>query len=133
MAIHDFDTVKALGLGMPGVVIDTAYGAPALKLNGQLVACIPVNRSAEANSLVVRIDLEQRAELLKQQPEIYYITDHYAPHPTVLVRLSKISRTDLQQLLRDACRFVSSSATKSIRPTKHSKRTHSGSASRKKH
>jgi hypothetical protein len=93
---------------MPGVVNDTAYGAPALKLSGKLVACIPTNKSVEANSLVVHIDLEHRAELLRQQPDIYYITDHYAPHPTVLVRLSKINRTDLKELLRDACRFVSS-------------------------
>jgi len=60
----------------------------------------------------VHIDLEHRAELLRQQPDIYYITDHYAPHSTVLVRLSKITRTDLKEFLRDACRFVSSSASK---------------------
>jgi hypothetical protein len=60
----------------------------------------------------VHIDLEHRAELLRQHPDTYYITDHYAPHPTVLVRLSKISRTDLRELLRDACRFVMTSSTK---------------------
>lgn len=122
MAIQSFDTVRELGIAMPGVVNDTAYGAPALKLSGKLVACIPTNKSAEANSLVVRIDLEHRAELLRQQPDIYYITDHYAPHPTVLVRLSKITRTDLKELLRDACRFVSSSASNAARPKRASRR-----------
>jgi hypothetical protein len=117
---------------MPGVVNDTAYGAPALKLSGKLVACIPTNKSAEANSLVVQIDVEHRAELLRQQPDIYYITDHYAPHSTVLVRLSKISRTDLKELLRDACRFVSSSASKAARPTRRPKRAIRGPATRKK-
>jgi hypothetical protein len=115
---------------MPGVVNDTAYGAPALKLGGKLVACIPVNKSAEANSAAVRIDLEHRAELLRQQPEIYYLTDHYAPHPTVLVRLSKIPRTDLKELLRDACRFVSSSSSNATRPSKRPKRASRGSAAR---
>ena len=57
MAIQNFDTVRELGLVMPGVVNDTAYGAPALKLSGKLVACIPTNKSVEANSLVVQIDL----------------------------------------------------------------------------
>jgi len=122
MAIKNFDTVKELGLLMPGVVNDTAYGAPALKLNGKLLACIPVNKSAEANSVAVRIDLEHRAELLRQQPDIYYITDHYAPHATVLVRLSKISRADLKELLHDACRFVSCSASHAARPTRGPKR-----------
>jgi hypothetical protein len=132
MAIQNFDTVRELGLVMPGVVNDTAYGAPALKLSGKLVACIPTNKSAEANSLVVQIDVEHRAELLRQQPDIYYITDHYAPHSTVLVRLSKISRTDLKELLRDACRFVSSSASKAARPTRRPKRAIRGPATRKK-
>jgi hypothetical protein len=106
MGILNFDTVRELGLALPDVVDGAAYGAPALKLGGKLLACIPVNKSAEPDSIVVRIDLEQRAELLRQQPDIYYITDHYAPHPTVLVRLSRITRTDLRELLRDAHRFV---------------------------
>jgi hypothetical protein len=132
MTIQTFDTVRELGLVMPGVVNDTAYGAPALKLSGKLVACIPTNKSAEANTLVVHIDLEHRAELLRQQPDIYYITDHYAPHPTVLVRLSKITRTDLKELLRDACRFVSASASNAARPTRRPKRASRRSAARKK-
>jgi hypothetical protein len=104
-----FETVEKLGLALPDVVRGTAYGSPALKLGGKLLACIPANESAEPNSIVVQIDLEHRAELLRQHPDIYYITDHYAPHPTVLVRLSKITRTDLTELLRDGCRFVTAS------------------------
>ena len=130
--MQTFDTVKELGLVMPGVVADTAYGAPALKLRGKLVACIPVNKSAEANSLAVRIDFEYRAALLRQRPDIYYITDHYAPHPTVLVRLSKIPRTDLKELLSDACRFVSSSASKAARPARRPKPASRRSAARKR-
>src|SRR5579863_5926306 len=106
MGMLNFDAVRELGLALPDVIDGAAYGAPALKLSGKLLACIPTNKSAEPNSIVVRIDLEQRAELLRQHPNIYYITDHYAPHPTVLVRLSKITRADLRELLRDACRFV---------------------------
>jgi hypothetical protein len=123
MPIKTFEAVKELGRVLPGVVNDTAYGAPALKLGGKLVACIPVNKSAESNCVAVRIDLEHRAQLLRQQPDIYYITDHYAPHPTVLVRLSKIPRTELEKLLRDACRFVSTSASKAARLTGRPKRS----------
>ena len=118
MATLDFDTVKAIGRALPNVTDGTAYGAPALKLSGKLVACIPTNKSAEANSIVVHIDLEHRAELLRQEPDIYYVTDHYAPYPTVLVRLAKITRANLTELLRDACRFVSSSARKTATKAK---------------
>lgn len=119
MAMLSFDTVRALALALPGVVDGTAYGAPAVKLRGKLLACIPINRSAEANSIAVRIDPEQRAELLREHPETYYITDHFAPHPIVLVRLTKITRADLKGLLRDASGFVSSSRPKTASRTKH--------------
>lgn len=107
-----FDTVRELCLALPDVVEDTVYGAPALKLGRKFLACIPTNKSAEANSIVVRIDFELRAELLRERPNVYYISDHYAPHPSVLVRLSKISRSDLRELLRDAHRFILSSDRK---------------------
>src|SRR5277367_3880774 len=123
-----FDTVRELGGALPDVVDGTAYGAPALKLGGRLLACVPTNKSAEPNSILICIDLEQRAELLRQYPVIYYITDHYAAHATVLVRLSKITRTDLKELLRDGCRFVSSSASNAVRPTRSPKRANRASA-----
>jgi hypothetical protein len=112
MTMLTFETVRELGLALPGVVDGTAYGAPALKLAGKLLACVPTNKSAEARSIAVRIDPEQRAELLRQDPHVYYITDHYAPYPTVLVRLSKIPRGDLQELLRDAHGFILASERK---------------------
>jgi hypothetical protein len=114
----DFEAVRKVGLALPDVLDGTAYGSPALKLDGRIIACIPTSKSAEANSIVVHIDLEQRAELLRQDPDVYYVTDHYAPYPTVLVRLSKISRADLEGLLRDACRHVASLTKKAARKTK---------------
>lgn len=78
-----------------------------MKLNGKLLACVPVNKSAEANCAAVRIGFERRTQLLQEHPETYYITAHYAQHPTVLVRLGRITRKDLQQVLREAWRFVS--------------------------
>jgi hypothetical protein len=112
-----FDTVRELGGALPDVVDGTAYGAPALKLRGKLLACLATNKSADANSILVRIDLEQRAELLRQDPNVYYITDHYAPHPAVLVRLSKIGRSDLRALLSDAHRFVLSEQKRPVKLT----------------
>lgn len=112
MTMLTFDTVRTLARSLPGVADGTAYGAPAVKLRGKLLACIPVNKSAEANSIAVRIDPEQRAELLRERPETYYITDHYAPYPMVLIRLAKITRADLKEVLRDAFLFVSSSSPK---------------------
>lgn len=107
MATLTFDTVRELGLSLPGVTEGTAYGAPALKFDRKILACVPTNKSAEANCIVVRMDFERRARLLQQHPETYYITGHYEPYPSVLVRLSAITRAELSRLLAHACAFVS--------------------------
>ena len=106
----DFDTVRDIGLALPGVEESTAYGSPALKVRGQLLACVPANRSAEPNSLVVRVDFDDRAELLAADPDVYYVTDHYVGYSAVLVRLSRINRDVLRDLLGMAYKFVTRNA-----------------------
>jgi hypothetical protein len=106
----NFDTVRDIGLKLPGVEESTAYGAPALKVRGKLLACVPANRSAEPGSLVVRVDFDDRAELLAADPAVYYVTDHYAGYSGVLVRLSGINRDALRDLLGMAYKFVTRKA-----------------------
>jgi hypothetical protein len=106
----DFDTVRNIGLALPGVEESTAYGLPALKVHGKLLACVPANRSAEPGSLVLRVDFDDRAELLAADPDVYYVTDHYAGYNAVLVRLSRVNTNVLQDLLRMAHKFVTRNA-----------------------
>jgi hypothetical protein len=102
----DFDTVREIALGLSGVEESTAYGSRAIKVGGKLLACIPTNKSAEPDSLVVRIDFENRADLLAASPDVYYLPDHYVNYPSVLVRLSRIHPDALRDLLGMARRFV---------------------------
>ena len=101
-----FDTVRKIGLALAGVEESTAYGSRALKVRGKLLACIPVNKAAEPNSLAVRVDFDQRAELLETDPRTYYLKDHYVNYPSVLVRLSEVQPDALKDLLTMAYRFV---------------------------
>lgn len=101
-----FDTVREIALAMPGVEESTAYGQPALKLRGQLLACLPSHRSAEPGSLVLRLDFSDRAELLAGDPSAYYITEHYRNYPTVLVRLGRMKPSLLKDLLTMSYKFV---------------------------
>jgi hypothetical protein len=103
-----FDRVREIGRTLPDVIERTIHGAPSLKVRDKLLACVPVNKSAEPNCAAIRIDSGQRAALLKTRPDIYYITDHYANYSTVLVRLLRISDDELRDLLRAAWSFVSS-------------------------
>lgn len=103
-----FDTVREIGLGLPGVVESTMYGSPALKVGKELLAGLPVNKSAEPGSLAVRIDFEQRAAMLEEAPDTYYLTPHYESYPVVLVRMSRINRAALKDLLGAGWKFVTS-------------------------
>jgi hypothetical protein len=106
-----FDTVRKIGLALPGVEASTAWGAPALKVLGKLLACVPTHRSAEPDSLMVRVGLDDRAEMLAAAPETYYVTDHYVGYSGVLVRLSRITTDVLRDLLRMAHKFVTSTGS----------------------
>jgi hypothetical protein len=116
------DSVFEVGLKLPDVKESPHYGARALKLNGQMVACTPVNKSAEVNSVVVAMSFERRAALLKKSPLLYYITNHYARHPAVLIRLSKISRAELERTLRMAWEFAASEGAVPRSPAKAKRR-----------
>jgi hypothetical protein len=110
-----FDVVRTMGLALPDVEEGTAYGSPALMVQGKMFACLAVHRSAEPNTLVVRIDFDQRNELISEEPKTYYLTDHYVNYPCILVRLSHIRQDALRDLLSMARRFVSTTKRPEVR------------------
>ena len=91
--------LRLAGLALPDVEESTAYGKPALKTGGQLITCPAINKSAEPNSLAVRVSFETRDELIAEAPDTYYVTDFYRSYPLVLVRLSHVDRDALHDLL----------------------------------
>ncbi len=107
-----FETVRKIGLTFSEVEEGTAYGSPALKLRGKLLACVPAHRSAEPGSLVVCVDRANRAELLAAAPDVYYVTDHYVDYDSVLVRLSRMTPDVLKDLLGMAYKFASAKTKK---------------------
>ena len=94
-----FDVVLDAAHALPGVEQATPWGASALKVGGRMLACQAIHKSAEPNSIVVKIPFDQRDELIAADPEVYYLTEHYVNYPSVLVRLSRINRDALRDLL----------------------------------
>jgi len=109
MRPSSFKTVEAIGRTLPDVEVTTTFGKPALKVRGKMFACIPSHRSAEPDSLVIRIDFDRREELIAADPNTYYLKDHYVGYPCVLVRLTRVRHDELRDLLLMAWRFVSTS------------------------
>ena len=104
----DFDTVHTLARDLPGIEASSTYGALSLKLGGRLLACPAINKSAEPGTLMVRTGFDQRDALILSDPEVFYLTDHYVNYPCVLVRLSRIRRDALRDLLAMAWEFANS-------------------------
>ena len=111
----NFDTVRRVGGALAGVEESTAWGKPALKVGKQMMATVPTHRSAEANSLVVRVSAEQRDELVAMEPAVYYLTPHYVGYDAVLVRMAKIDAAALQGLLMMAHHYVTRGAGRTMR------------------
>lgn len=103
-----FADVRRIAGGLDGVEEATAYGSPCLKVNKKMIACIAINKEAEPNSLMIRMPVGQRDELIAEQPDVYYLKPHYEPYPCILVRLNKVHQDALKDLLIGAWRRAAS-------------------------
>jgi hypothetical protein len=97
-----FDTVREIARELPGAVEGVSYGTPAFRVGKSLF----VRQHQDDDSLVVKIDHDQRAMRMKADPHTFYITDHYLNYPWILVRLATVEPDDLQELLEDAWRLT---------------------------
>ena len=112
-----FETVRTVGLTLPDVEATTRYnGSPVLKVGGAFMAGLASHPSAEPGTLVVRAGFEEREWLIEDAGETYYVTDYYRGYPVVLVRLSRIDRDALRDLLSMSRRLTLPKARKPRRP-----------------
>jgi hypothetical protein len=97
----NWESVRQLVVSLPGIEESTSYGTPALKVDRKLFARL----HQDGENLVVRIEKKERAALIRAN-SAFYVTDHYAGFPYVLVRLRDVSREDLRKALENAWRLV---------------------------
>jgi len=129
-----FAAVCTIGRRMSGVEVGRYWGGPALVHGARLVACMATNKQAEPNTLVVRVAEADRDLLIEEQPDIYYLKDHYQQYSCVLVRLSRIRRDALEGLLAGAAQFVAGQvAAQRVRRGTGPRRRSAESARAKKH
>jgi hypothetical protein len=118
----NFDTVVKIGLTLPGVEEGTAWTTRALKVDGKMMAFVPLHASAEPGSLGVCIDVADRDELLAAAPEVYYVKPHYLSHACVLVRLARVDEGVLRDLLGMAYKFVTRKPARKLAARKQRKK-----------
>jgi len=102
-----FARVKAAACALPRVQVTKRYdGSTVLKLDGCFLAGLATHPSAESDTLVVRMEIEDRERLLEDAPDTYYVTDFYRPYPLVLARLSHVTDDALRDLLATSWRLT---------------------------
>ena len=94
--------VRELALALPGVVEGTSYGTAAFRVRKKLFA----RMGKGGEWLVLKTDFDEREILMEADPETYFITDHYRNAPWVLVRLARVERDGLAELLEVAWRAL---------------------------
>jgi hypothetical protein len=109
---RSFSRVEAIGKTLPNVEVTASWGAPALKVRGAMFVCIASHKSAEPDTLVVRMDIANRDALVEEDPDTYYLKEHYVGYPCVLVRLSRVHAHALRDLVTGAYRYVSDRTAK---------------------
>jgi hypothetical protein len=117
----DYATVRELALSLPDVVDSSTLRGIAFKARGKLLACKAINRSAEPETLMVRVGAVERDRLIGAEPGTYYLTAHYLVNESVLVRLGSIDRKGLQAVLQLAWKFLTATSTSVRKPAKRKK------------
>jgi hypothetical protein len=110
-----FKSVESIGRRLPGVEVTTTWGKPALKVGGKMFVCIASHKSAEPNTVVAMMDIADRDALIEDDPDTYYLKEHYVDYPCVLVRLSRVRADALRDIVTGAYRYVNAMKSKSTR------------------
>lgn len=95
--------VCEIALALPGVEESSSYGTPSLKVKGKILARLRVEADG---ALALRCDFADRQKLLRADPRTYFVTDHYQHYPMILVRLYRVRRSALPELIERAWRMV---------------------------
>jgi hypothetical protein len=66
---------------------------------------VPHARGARRGARPARQRHGEREALLQGQPEAFFTTPHYDGYPYVLVRLARVDRQELAELLEEAWRI----------------------------
>ena len=102
-----WEQVVEMAAAYPGVTTKSSYGTPGLHVGKQFMA-----RLREPDVMVLKpIHDDEQQFLMETQPDAFFLTDHYRGYPTILIRLSKVRRAQLAELIEQCWRQL---ATKKL-------------------
>jgi hypothetical protein len=90
-----FEAVRQIAHRLEGVEDGVSYGTAALKVRGALF----IRVREDDDTLVLRCPIEQREALIAEDPDTFFLTDHYVNYPWVLARMSAINPAALRDVV----------------------------------
>lgn len=85
--------VRSIMAAFPQTIETSSYGTPAFKVHKKLL----LRLKEDGETLVLHSD--DRDIFLKKDASAFFITEHYANYPYVLVRLDKIRKDKLREAI----------------------------------
>jgi hypothetical protein len=105
-----YDTARRLALKLPNAKESTSYGTPAVKVKGKLF----LRLHQDLDKIVLPMPFDRREELMAEDPKTYFITEHYAEYPYILVSLARVRVDALPDLLNLAYRTASTTKKRRV-------------------
>jgi hypothetical protein len=97
-----YNEIRQLALALPGVSEGNAYGGPSLHVGRKFLGRL----KEDGETLVLKIDPTRRDALLECEPDRFFLTEHYRPHPYVLVNLLAVDAVALRPFIEQAWRMM---------------------------
>ncbi|MEQ1932722.1 MAG: hypothetical protein ABL962_02415 [Fimbriimonadaceae bacterium] len=92
-----YDEFLEIALTFPDVEESLYYGDPAIKRGKRFMFGL----KSDGETVSMKIPWDLRDRLLKEQPEIYFITPHFETWPYFLVRFGKLNNAQATELIRE--------------------------------
>ena len=108
-----WETVCDIAGSLPDAEAGERHGCPVWRVNGKVIVQLEpgmrVDGEAEIRRrngplLSIATTYDERAALLAQDPDTFFITPHWTGSPAVLVWLERAEKAQLRELLTDAWR-----------------------------
>jgi hypothetical protein len=91
-----WSSIREIMADFPQTMESTSYGTPAYKVNKKLL----LRLKEDGQTLVLHSD--DRDIFLKSDAFVFFVTEHYANYPYVLIQLAKIRKDKLRAAIRQS-------------------------------
>jgi hypothetical protein len=106
---------RKIALSFEGASEGPYFGKPAIFVAEKFLT--RVHHKDDAMVLAIG-SMEMRDVMLEAEPGLFYITDHYKKFPYLLARLSKLTKTTLEDLLAARLLRIAAKSKKTRTPQK---------------